>query len=486
LLLETRISSGDKGGVAVAINKDVETGMVDDQGRQATTDSIDNEIKKPGRKRAGRASGVYFGLNKAYITNISGESFTRKVVAFSEVGKTIRRAYYTATGLSGQGILYKNVTLPKDIKESEIEEAVKWRFYDIEPADYVFVYKRTGFSPDENISILCVAVPRKMINEFGEKNDNIYTGLDLKSLALWNGYRLSNPGDDALILIMSSYDGVTVVCGRSSVEFVREIPTSLNIDFEKTRSIDYFKRTYDAADADIVELDGEQAAWFISTGYALSHNDPEFHNLLPKQYSRARTLELKKPRRKELIALACICLLLLSCIPFALSFYYKREVGKCHEIITKNTPTVEQVMQTEEELRKYQEWVGAVESFLTTPYTLIINNVRHATPQDITLDRLELVDSGQWSNVDGDGLEENNSEGGEGSKSVEQSGSQTKALYKPNVIKVTGKSLNLGAIGLFVDNLYQLPFIKNTTVFNAEYSDDYYNFTLEAYIKERY
>ncbi|WP_216364493.1 hypothetical protein [Moorella sp. E308F] len=326
------------------------------------------------------------------MTAIKGESFNQKLVEPGAVGPAVRWAHSVTTGLGGPEILFKNAVLPSDITPEKIGEAIQWQFYDVEASEYEFVYKNTDFSPDGNMTVVCAAVPKKMIEAFCTENSGVYTCLDVRPFALWRGFRFTHPGDGPTVLAARWPEGITVVGGRSAVEFVREMPASAALDSERMRTVDYFRRAFDAPDAAVVDLEGEELAYAVSAGYALAPFDPEQINLLPERHRRVRATEFKKPRLPDLVAAGLIVMAVIAAAPYMAARYYDVQAKEYRAAAARNAPAVQEAASLRGEISKYQEWIDVVSKHKITPYTAMVSDVRYAVPPGVMLDDLEIGD----------------------------------------------------------------------------------------------
>lgn len=343
------------------------------------------------RKRT--SVGIHFGTVGAYVTTIKGESFDQRIVEADAVGLMVRRAYNVTTGLGGPEILFKNAVLPRDIPPVKIGEAVRWQFYDVEASDYEFVYKSTDFSPDGSLIVICAAVPRKMIENFCRENSGVYTCLDVRPFALWRGFRFTHPEGEPTVLVARWPEGLTVAGGRKKIEFVREMPVSATLDSERMRTVDYFRRAFDAPDAAVIELEEEELAYLVSAGYALTPFDSDQINILPKQHRRVRPMEFKKPRLLELVAVGIVIAALTAAAPYAMAWYYGSKAKEYRAVAARNTLAVQEAALLRSEISKYQEWVDVVSGHKITPYMAMVGDVRYAVPPGVMLDDLEIGDT---------------------------------------------------------------------------------------------
>lgn len=463
--------------------------------------------------------GVFLGLDRAHLTRIKGGSFHRHNIdnydmRIDQITRKTYKARRVITAIGSKDIFYKNAILPGDINDGEIKEAARWQFHEIENiSEYEITYKKTDFKPDGNINVICIAIPKQLIESFGETYNEIFTDLDLRPFAIWRGYKLTSPGSEPIILAVNNPDGLTVVCGRNKVEYIREIPISLNLDLEKMRTVTYYRRAFDAENAVFVDIDGDQAAPLISTGCALAFRDTSFNNLLPVQYQRA-TLNIGQSNRTGLIAALCAAVLFFSCIPYGFCCWHNKETTKQQEIINRYSGTASQVDLMKQEISEYNRINGLIKDQFVSPYTLILDNIRYATPVGIVLEKLEVNEKGKMmlntssqdkeANSDSKEKEEKKEpdkkqdddknqqdekqEGSENDKNQESEKQPQKAVSnkiggiscRPDALYISGKSADIKSIGLFTDNLLQLGYIKNIIVSNIKYDNSRYEFNLTA------
>ncbi|MGB9782620.1 MAG: hypothetical protein ACPLSY_04925 [Moorellaceae bacterium] len=531
--------------------------------------------------------GVHFGTIGAYVTTIKGESFDQKLMEADVLGSVVRRAYHAVTGLGGPEVLFKNAVLPKDIEPAKIGEAVRWQFYDVEAPDYEFVYKRTDFSPDGNLTVICAAVPRRMIDDFCRENSGIYTCLDVRPFALWRGFRFTHPGDGPTVLLARWPEGLTVVGGRKEIEFVREMPASATLDSERMRTVDYFRRAFDAPDANVVELEGEESAYLVSAGYALAPFYPGQINILPEQHRRVRPTEFKKPQLSELVAAGLVITALTVAAPYAAARYYDAKAKEYRAAAASNAPAAQEAASLRSEISKYQEWADVVSGHKITPYMAMVGDVRYAVPPSVMLDDLEIgggaapaaasgpatpiaggkavtvqpgpttggtatgasgqptgqtgagtpvragqpiltdqvnptpvpasggkstatagtagiatppvtaqptapsggTAAGQLVGSGGQTPSKGNSGGSQQAGGINVQAGQTapaqnvRALYVPMSIRLSGKAKTLELVGVFADNLSQLPYVESVTTESVEYDGVFYIFRISVKLK---
>lgn len=435
------------------------------------------------------STGVFPGLTAVHLTYIHKNSVTQDTCDFEQVSKATARSRHVITGLGGQDILYKNVMLPEDIERKNIKETIKWQFYDIEVEDYEIVYRKTNSSPDGSIKILCAAVPKKLIDNFVEKNSGIFTGLDIQPFAAWRGYRASYPDSEPVIIVVNGTETVTVAAGKEKLEFVREIPTSLNIDLEKMRTIDHFKQAFNAKDARVVELQGEEPLWTVSMGYALAYQDPDFKNILPEKHRRIRPMEFKKPRKNEIALAVSVLLLIGSAIPHAMAYNIEKETAQVKETIRQMDASVNEINNLQSRISMYQEYIGAVSSHEKRKIIPIIDDIKNLTPQDVVIDKLEMTQNYPADTVKKENKEKPDNKTTASSQdnappdSENKSSVDSKVSYQVNYIKISARSLSIKSMGLLLDNIDRLRYTGNTEIKNiVQELPGYYAFDIVAEI----
>lgn|GEM_PF-4164650 len=342
------------------------------------------------RNGAGSSAGVYFGVSSAYITEVRGEDISRKACGLDEVARHTRRCRHVVGALGGPAVVYKNAVVPPDLKAGELEEAVRWQFYELDRDAYRFVYRRADLSPEGNANYVCAAVPVGLLEEFCSARNGVFTALDLRPFALWRGFRLARPGSSPCVVVASWPDGLTVVGGRSGVEFVREIPPTANIDSERARTVDYYRRAFDAADAEVVELGGEEAARAVADGCAFAPRDPAFTDVLPEAHRRVRPTEFRRPKAGEVAAAICLAAALASAAPHALAWYYRSMERDLRASALRNAQAAAEAQGLSSETAKYREWIAAVRTHRVVPYSAVLADLRAAVPIGMVLDEVEI------------------------------------------------------------------------------------------------
>lgn len=341
-------------------------------------------------KAGGAAAGVYFGLSCAYVTVVRGEDVARKTLDPAEVAGHTRRCRHVVGALGGLAVVYKNAVMPPDLKDRGLEEAVRWQFYELDADAHRFVYRRADLAPEGNAGYVCGAVPLSLLEEFCSARDGLFTALDLRPFALWRGFRLARPGASPCVAVASWPDGVTVVGGRAGVEFVREIPPAANLASELARTVDYYRRAFDAAEAEVVELGGEDAARMVADGCAFAPGDPAFRDLLPEAHRRVRPTEFKRPKAAEAAVAVCLCALLLCAAPRVLAWRYRDLEREIRASILRNAPAAAEARAFSAEAAKYREWTEAVRTHRVVSYTAVLADLRAATPPGAVLDEVEI------------------------------------------------------------------------------------------------
>lgn len=468
---------------------------------------------------AAASAGVCFGISSAYVTEVKGENVERRTVAPGEVAKRTRRCRTVVGALGGPAVAYKNAVVPPDLGGRELDEAVRWQFYELDSASYRFVYRKADFAPEGNASYVCAAVPPKLLEEFCAAHSGAFTSLDLRPFALWRGFKLARPESSPCLVVASWPDGVTVVGGRTGVEFVREIPPTANTESEVVRTVDYYRRAFDAAEAEVVELNGEEAARAVADGCAFAPRDPAFTDILPEEHRRIRPTELRKPKAGEAAAAFCLAAALVSAAPHAAAWHYRNMEQDLRAGILRNAPAAAEAQRLSSEAAKYREWINAVETHRVVPYSTVLADLRAAVPPGMVLDTVEIgtgeeqpaqpragapgaasrpgggitqrpgSSSGQGSSAPGTG----NQDAASGTAQTrpaqkapaEQPGARTQplALYTPDLLRVQGKARDLAEVGLLADNLAQLPYVSGVAVQEASYENHLYRFRLEAELK---
>jgi hypothetical protein len=422
-----------------------------------------------------------------FLTMIDNGKVYQEVFEETQMLKIINKSKYVITGLHGQDIIYKNIELPSSIEKKKIKESIKWQFYDIEADDYEFLYRKIK-SDENSIRFLCAAVPKKMFNEFIEKNSGIYTGLDLKPFAAWRGYKASNPVNEPVILVLRGLETITIIGGNENLEYVREFSSSLNIELETKRTIDHFRQSFGFPDAKIEDLTQEQSAWTITYGYAVAYLDPQFINILPERHRRVRAKGFKKPRKIEIVAAIAVFFLIASCMPYWLARNLEKETEGIERSIQKLTPIVNEVNNTQRQINKYQEYLNALTTHETIRHVPIINDIRSVLPPEVALVNLKLIESSSnpdprpANNKDPNNKSPDNKN--PKSKEIESQGTGSFTSYRINHISMSAKSLGIKPMGLLLDNMTQIPYLENVELKNiVQKSPGYYTFDISADIK---
>lgn len=471
---------------------------------------------------AGTFAGVCFGITSAYVTEVRGENIERKATAPDGVSKRFRRCRHVVGVFGSPAVAYKNVVVPPDIGGKELEEVVRWQFYELDSTAYRFVHRKADFAPEGNASYVCAAVPLKLLEEFCSAHSGVFTALDLRPFALWRGFRLARPGSSPCVVVAPWPDGVTVVGGRTGAEFVREIPPTANPDSEVARTVDYYRRAFDAGDAEVVELGGEEAARAVADGCAFAPRDPAFTDILPEAHRRVRPTELRKPKAKEVAAAFCLTAALLSAAPHALAWHYRNMEQELRASTMQNAQTAMEAQRLSSKAAEYREWIAAVESHKVIPYSTVLADLRAATPAGMVLDEVEIgggqlhlaqpdtrqtaqqgtpgqTQAGAPGAASQPGIESTpqfvgsaGQTGGNASTAPTQrtplqqrstSKTQSPALYTPDLLRVLGKARDLAEVGVLVDNLGQLPYVSSIAVQEVTYENQVYGFKLEAKLR---
>jgi hypothetical protein len=459
-------------------------------------------------KRKISSAGLYISDNMAYVAYVENDSTVKEKIKIEEAEKKIKKIYDVTTCISDSSIIYKNVILPQNLKKKELIEAVRLQFIELNnPQDYQIFYIRTDYAVEDGINVICIAVPIKVINNFAEKHKNKFTALDLCVFALWRGAVHNRESPDKPLLI-TAQDGKTVyiAAGRRTIEFVREFPFGPGVDFEKLRSVEYYKNAFNAEDVDITELNENEMGHTLALGCMLMLNDSSSINLLPDEYKKVRPTEMRKPKLYEIAVVASVLTIGITVAPYIYAYRL--------DMLTKNYQTnlmqlemsSQKVQEIQNEIKKYQEQISAVQNFKTQSYVEMLNDIRYALPQDCEMKSLEFkITNTTVQNVSQSNIKQksqnnavlNNQNLNNNSQTTfnktqdninntqnnnQDNNKEVNALANPDTIVIEAYSKNIQSIGLFIDNLSRLPFIKNVTVGKTEYNSSIYNFSITASI----
>lgn len=456
-------------------------------------------------KKKATSAGLYISGNTAYIAYTINNLIKKEKTTIEEAEKKLKRIYDVATCMSDTSVIYKNVILPHNIKKKEMIEAVRLQFIELSNLqDYQIFYIKTDYTVEDGVNIICTAVPTKVINSFAEKYRDKFTALDLCVFALWRGstYNRDSP-DKPVIIIAQDEKTVYVAAGRRTIEFVREFPLDSTADFEKLRSIEYYKNAFSAEDVDIIELNEDEMGYALALGCMLMPNDAASVNLLPSEYKKVRPTEMKKPKLPEIAAVVSVLVIGITIAPYIYAYRLNMLAQNYQANLIKLEMSSRKVQEIQEETKRYREQINAVQSFKIQSYVEMLNSIRYALPKDCEIKSLEFkiaaetpqnpkqidVNKNQSSNtaLNKQGINNSSqttSNQTQNKNSTQSSGEETEInpLANPDTIVIEVRSKSIKSIGLFVDNLSRLPFIKNVTVGKIEYDSSVYNFPITASI----
>ncbi|HHY79169.1 MAG TPA: hypothetical protein GX516_02195 [Thermoanaerobacter sp.] len=457
------------------------------------------------------SAGLYISDNTAYIAYAKNDLIAKEKTAVEEAEKKLKRVYDVATCISDPSIIYKNVILPQNLKKKELLEAVRLQFIELNNLqDYQIFYVKTDYTVEDGVNVICIAVPAKVINNFAEKHKDKFTALDLCVFALWRGatYNRDSP-DKPVVVTAQDKKTVYIAAGRKTIEFVREFPLDSSADFEKLRSVEYYKSAFVAEDVDMIELNEEEMGYTLAIGCMLMPSDTTSINLLPGEYRKVRPTEMKKPRLHEIVAVTSVLLIGMTIAPYIYVYRLNMLAQNYQANLIRLEMSSRKVQEIQQEIKRYQEQINAVQSFKTQSYVMMLNSIRYALPKDCEIKSLEFkVTSTTAQNVNQPDIKQNsklqsnstginNQEANNASQTSSnrvqsnnnpQNSSQNDTteeinpLSNPDTVVIEVRSKSIQSIGLFVDNLSRLPFIKDVTVGRIEYNMSVYNFTITASI----
>jgi len=459
------------------------------------------------------SAGLYVSGNTAYIAYTKNDLIAKEKTTVEEAEKRLKRIYDVATCISDSSIIYKNVILPQNLKKKELLEAVRLQFIELSnPQDYQIFYVKTDYTVEDGINVICIAVPTKVINNFAEKHKDKFTALDLCVFALWRGATYNRDSPDRPVII-TAQDGKTVyiAAGRRTIEFVREFPLDPSADFEKLRSVEYYKSAFNAEDTDIIELNEDEMGYTLALGCMLMSNDTSSINLLPGEYKKVRPTEMKKPKWYEIAVVASVLIIGITAAPYIYAYRLNMLAQNYQANLIQLEMSSRKVQEIQEEIKRYREQINVVRSFKIQSYVEMLNSIRYALPKDCEIKSLEFKiantaaqsieqppDVKQNLNVQSNNTALNN----QGVNNVPQTAfdktqdknnfqnsnqnnnekSEVNPLANPDTIVIEARSKSIESIGLFVDNLSRLSFVKNITVGKIKYSLSVYNFTITVSI----
>lgn len=442
------------------------------------------KIGKNNKKKEKQSIGIYEYGDFFYIATVSGDLIMKDCISKEELPNRLRQMQKVYTVLKSDGVIYKNAVLPKNMKPREIKEAARFQFIDVGYENYEILYKNSNFIIQEDMSVLCAAIPLKDIEEFAQKYKNVYTGVELEPFALWRGYNALHKSDKPKIIIGSNSSGLIIAAGRNNIEFARFIPQGGNVNFEKIRTIDYYKRAFNAEDADVKEIYYEEYAYSVAIGCALAPCDEEYVNLLPEHAKKVKKTEFKKPTTKEIVVAGLIMLMIAVAVPKSMTYRYTKLAEEYEKKNSGVVPICMEVDRIEKDMADIIKRFTVLNNFKIHSYMNIVNDIRYAIPDDMILDRLDIVSD--QSLVSAINTQQQNQQNNKPSSQKEQlineidktanpyqtnqqmqqkqtniqTQSNQNTKYKPNLILMDGKTESIKSIGLFVDNISQLPYVK--------------------------
>lgn len=448
--------------------------------------------------------GLYISDNMAYMAYTKDDLIKKEKITIEEAEKRIKKIYNVATCISDFSIIYKNVILPQNLKEKELTEAVKLQFIELNNLqDYQIFYVKTNYTVENGMNVICIAVPIKVVNSFAEKHKNKFTALDLCVFALWRGAVHSRESPDKPVVVTARNEKtVYIAAGHKTIEFVREFPFDSSADFEKIRSIEYYKSAFNAEDANIIELSEDEMGYTLALGCMLMSNDSSSINLLPDEYKKVRPTEMRKPKWYEVAVVISILVIGITIAPYIYAYRLNVLTKNYQKNLMQLEMSSQRAQEMQDEIKNYQEQINVVQSFKTQSYVEMLNSIRYALPEDCEIKSLEFKtmntaiqntsqtnkNSGSQNNnttsnnqkINNVSQVQNNTNSSQ--KENQNGNEEVNALTNPNTIFIEAYSKSIGSIGLFVDNLSRLPFIKSVTVGKTEYNSSVYNFTVIASI----
>ncbi|SHF42780.1 hypothetical protein SAMN02746089_01892 [Caldanaerobius fijiensis DSM 17918] len=466
------------------------------------------------------SAGFYISDSSIYMAFVKDDIVTKDKVPseeFEKAEKMVRKFQDVVTCVSDPSIVYKNVMLPQELKRKEISEAVNLQFAELNNIqDYRVYHIMTDYTVENGINVICVAVPLKVINSFAERYRGRFTALDLSIFALWRGAVYNRKDTKKPVIITAqSNETIYMAAGRETIEFVREFSSDASADFERLRSIEYYRNAFNAEDAEVVELNEEESMYAMALGCALMPYDSASTNLLPQEYKRLRPTEMRKPKWYEVAIVVATLAASITAVPYVCAYRLDNLAKNYQANLIRAEMSSQQASRLQNEIRQYREQIDAVQSFRIQSYAEMVNNIRYALPQDCEIEKLEFKitstqqtdipqkfklpkiqfgnqqnnqqsnpqnnpQSNQQSGQQEQGNQQNNAQNGNSDKQAQNT--TISPSDSPDIISIEAKSKSIKSIGLFIDNLSRLPFIKNVSVGKTTYESSVYSFTITANI----
>lgn len=415
-------------------------------------------------------------------------------------------------GLAGENVMVKILRLPKNIKQGDLFEAVRWQFADAPEGSVVRsvmlgeIPGGVGTSLPVDNEVLAAAMPEVLVKErvvlLRDAGVRLLAA-DLRVCALWRAAKfLAGQEERSLAAVEVTSSGARVACGRGGkLKFAREI-TGENLEFEVRRTLGYYQSQYSAGEVAVVRFgpseEVEDARFAAALGLALwPFTEPKL-DFLPKKMRKTRRIPEGTslfPGIKVWAAVAGVFLVLAAPCVYALACGF--QARSLEREAAALAPKVAEVQKVRAERQKFEKWIGIVESFNSAPLAPILGDVRYATPLKVWLTGLELTPEQSKSSAprkppqkdSATGIDRKSSE-----KSPKQSGqlkpatgqSQEPELpLEPSWVRLEGFSLDAASVGLFRDNLAALPWCEGVESLKVEYDDKTgaYRFELTARVK---
>ena len=424
--------------------------------------------------------------------------------------KLLNKYSYVVTGFRSKEILYKNLVLAKNSKQSEIENAAKLNFYGIDESEYLIIRLKTSFAVENDIGIPCLAIPQRDLVETFEKNKGYITHVDIDPLAIWRHIQTTDAKLNYKIIIARFEDIIYVITGRSGIELMRIIDVNESSDSEIIRNIDYIKKLKREYEIQVIDLSGDDLTQAILKGYLLAPFDDSFKIKIPDKYKRIKVTEFKKPKLKEIWYSLLIISAILSCIPYYNYMKLKSQVSPVGQQIGLLQSQLNASLDLASKMQNYKSYIDAINSHKIISYVGILQDIRKATPQDviytsITIDGSDVPqvqtnennnktqqikevgnknsNNNNTNNNNNNVINNNNSTNTNNNNSTQINASEIKdPNYIPSTISMKGETLTISSIGLLEANLRQLQYIQSVNVGNVKYDGKIYSFSIDATI----
>jgi hypothetical protein len=216
-------------------------------------------------------------------------------------------------------------------------------------------------------------------------------------------------------------------------------------------------------------------------------------NLLPVELQRDLSIDIKGLVRRVTITVAIFIVLASYGMFLFMGYLTQREINDTQKYLNQISATVKKVegikaerVKNEENTKKFKEILGARQARFP-----ILEDLNYNMPVDLWLENVSMsyVASGQAANTAA-----NASGGATQTQPVEQSQTQGQAAAKkeavspplPNTLIIEGYSLTVPSIGIFMNNLYLMPYFTSVVLNELKTDEKSGNikFKLTAVLKE--